>query len=308
MSVNLPEHEVEGYLHGIAAANVGENINVACINSPLNCTLSGDETVIDAVKEKLDQDGIFAQKLKTGVAYHSTSMSAIADEYLSKMGTLDPGSSKPSATIPMVSSVTGRSVRSAELMTAEYWVANMVSPVRFADAVQLLTQRSSTLKVGLGHITDLIEVGPHPALRRPVQDTLSQLSNKRQDIRYASVLHRSHPAVQTILELVGQLFSYGHAVSIMAANEQSVSNGPRAFLIDCPEYPFDHSKSYWVESRLSRDFRLRESVSGETLGTKFYDWNPLEPRWRNFLSVESTPWIGDHVVSPHLYPLVCVLI
>lgn len=300
MSVNLSENEVEGYLQNISAANIGVNTNVACINSPLNCTLSGEEPVIDAVKEQLDKDGIFAQKLKTGVAYHSKSMSAIADEYISKMGVLDAGSPKPATVIPMVSSVTGQSVRPAQLATPQYWVDNMVSPVRFVDAMQLLTQKSSTLKIGLGHITDLIEVGPHPALRRPVQDTLAQAGNKRQNIRYASVLHRSHPSVQTTLELVGLLFSSGHGVSITAANGHPTSSTPYSFLIDGPEYPFDHSKTYWVESRLSRDFRLRQHVSGETLGTRFYDWNPLEPRWRNFLSIESIPWIGDHVVSHNM--------
>lgn len=293
MSVNLAEEEVKGYLENISA-DVAAKINVACINSPLNCTLSGDEGAIDIAKEQLDKDGIFAQKLKTGVAYHSPSMKKIADEYKTQMGSLD-GSARSS--IPMVSSVTGRRVQPAALATPQYWVDNMVSPVRFADAVHVLTQKTSTLKVGMGAITDLIEVGPHPALRRPVQDTLAKAGNKKQQIRYSYVLHRSHSAVQTTLELLGQLFCHGHAVSVPAGNQQTSSQGPRRFLVDCPKYPFDHSKIYWAESRLSRDFRLRESVKGESLGARFFDWNPLEPRWRNFLSVESTPWIGDHVIS-----------
>ncbi|XXH05413.1 hypothetical protein Hte_011839 [Hypoxylon texense] len=311
ISVNLPENEVQEYLQSIGA-DVAAQINIACINSPLNCTLSGKESAIDIAKEKLDKDGIFAQKLKTGVAYHSPSMSQIADEYVRQMGSLDDGNPKGiKSSIPMVSSVTGKPIRAASLASAQYWVDNMVSPVRFADAVHVLTQKTSTLKVGMGNITDLIEVGAHPALRRPVQDTLAKAGNKNKQVRYSYVLHRSHSAVQTTLELLGQLFCHGHAVLIPSANQGSTGPVPipRRFLVDCPKYPFDHSKTYWSESRLSRDFRLREGVKGETLGARSFDWNPLEPRWRNFLSVETTPWIGDHVISGTvIYPAAGMLV
>ncbi|KAI1459907.1 hypothetical protein F4805DRAFT_35615 [Annulohypoxylon moriforme] len=309
MSVNLAEDEVKGYLKNISY-EVSALVNVACVNSPLNCTLSGRESLIDTAKQQLDKDGIFAQKLKTGVAYHSPSMAKIADEYMRLIGSLDNGTTKATrSSIPMVSSVTGQLVRPASLATPQYWVENMVSPVRFADAVHVLTQKTSSLKVGIGSITDLIEVGSHPALRRPVQDTLAKAGNKKQQIRYSHVLHRSYPAAQTALELIGQLYSHGHTVSVSTANQDSSSEEPRRFLVDLPKYPFDHSKTYWAESRLSRDFRLREGVEGETLGARFFDWNPLEPRWRNFLSVETTPWIGDHVISGTvIYPAAGMLV
>ncbi|KAI0008226.1 hypothetical protein F4779DRAFT_642004 [Xylariaceae sp. FL0662B] len=314
MSVNLPEEEIQGYLESVDsmhAIDIAAKINIACINSPLNCTLSGDESALDVVKAQLDRDGIFAQKLKTGVAYHSPSMCRIVDEYVSLMGSLDGGNSKGGgvkvSSIPIVSSVTGQAIRASLLATPQYWVDNMVSPVRFADAMLVLTQKTSMLKVGIGQITDLVEVGPHPALRRPVKDTLTNPGEgrKQQQMRYTYVLHRSCPPIQTMLELLGQLFCHGHTVSIPAVNhqEKSKTSPPQSFLVDCPEYPFDHSKTYWAESRLSRDFRLRDGVVGETLGWRSFDWNPLEPRWRNFLSVESAPWIGDHVVNDTvIYP------
>ncbi|KAI0377960.1 hypothetical protein F5Y04DRAFT_168710 [Hypomontagnella monticulosa] len=295
ISINLTEDQVAGYLENI---KVADSVGIACVNSPLNCTLSGAEAAIDAVKVKADKDGIFAQKLKTGVAYHSSSMLAIADEYQSLMGNLEGAAvnhTKAKSSIPMVSTVSGKPIRPAELARGQYWVDNMVSPVRFSDALQVLTQDSSFLKAGLNGITDLIEVGPHPALRRPVQDTINKTgANKK--IRYASALHRSHPATESMLELAGQLFSLGHAISVAAVNQQS-TDSLSSFLVDCPEYPFDHSQRHWSESRISQDFRLRKAVKGETLGVRVSDWNPLEPRWRNFLCVESMPWIGDHVVD-----------
>ncbi|KAL1865498.1 Type I Iterative PKS [Diaporthe australafricana] len=307
ISVNLSEDQVPEFLESVKATG----LCVACINSPLNCTLSGPEASIDAIKTQADKIGVFAQKLKTGVAYHSPSMLAIADEYLSLMGNLESAGrndAKTKAAMPMVSSVTGKSIRSAELAKGQYWVDNMVSPVRFADAVQVLTQESAKLKVGLGNITDLVEVGPHPALRRPISDTINQEGNRKKQIRYWSALHRSRPPIQTTLELMGQLFCYGHAVSVSAVNQHSADEKP-AFLVDCPEYPFDHSNKYWAESRISRDYRLRGAVKGETLGVRVSDWNELEPRWRNFLSIDSVPFTGHHMISDTVvYPAAGMLI
>ncbi|KAH6609746.1 putative polyketide synthase [Trichoderma cornu-damae] len=312
LSVNLAEDRVAGYLADVKADDVG-SVRTACINSPTNCTLSGPEGAIKAIKAQADKDGIFAHVLMTGVAYHSPSMQEIADDYLVSMGNLGSDGSvtrdakAASTACPMVSSVSGKIARPATLATAQYWVENLVSPVRFSTAIQTLTQTSS-LKVGLGRITDIVEIGPHPALRRPVLDTVAQPGNKNNSVRYSYALHRTEPAVETVLKLVGELFCHGHAgVSISAANQQADSRA--AFLIDCPEYPFDHSLSYWAESRISRDFRLREPVSGETLGMRVTDWNPLQPRWRAFLATESLPWIAHHVVSDNvLYPAAGMLV
>ncbi|KAF5606225.1 polyketide synthase [Fusarium subglutinans] len=288
LSINLAPHHVSEYLEktGVLA------INVACINSPLNVTLSGPEEAIDKIKSQADQDGIFAQKLKTGVAYHSPSMKAIASEYLAALEGLTKR--KDGTSIPMVSSVTGKSISPETLSTGQYWVYNMLSPVRFAEAVQAIANKNSARKLGLGNITDLIEIGPHPALRRPVKETLDEMSSAAKGVRYSYVLHRFHPAIQTTLELAGQLFCQGYPVSVSAVNQQRTK---AKFLVNCPKYPFDRSQRYWAESRLSRDFRLREAVKGELLGVRVSDWNPLEPRWRNFWSIDSSAWTGDHKIS-----------
>ncbi|KAK3937139.1 hypothetical protein QBC46DRAFT_294875 [Diplogelasinospora grovesii] len=307
LSANLPARQVREYLEQMdPSLKAAEAINVACINSPLNSTLSGPEEAVDLVKQQLDKDGIFAQKLNTGVAYHSPYMQTIASEYRDRLGLLEPGASTStsllgsSTAIPMVSTVTGQPIPSPKLLsTTQYWVDNMVSAVQFSDALVTLTH--GQLKVGMKPISDLIEVGPHPALRRPVQDTLSQAGKQKRQIRYHHVLDRNKSALQSSLELVGQLFCHGHAVAITAANHQQSPTHP--FRVDCPEYPFDHSHTYWAESRLSRDYRLREAVPEDTLGARFPDWNPLEPKWRKFLSAETTPWVKDHVITGMtLYP------
>lgn len=83
LSANIPFGQVEDYMRANCSPDILDQINVACINSPKNSTLSGTAKVIDVIKKKLDDDGIFAQKLRTGVAYHSPMMESISAKYLS---------------------------------------------------------------------------------------------------------------------------------------------------------------------------------------------------------------------------------
>ncbi|KAJ5093639.1 polyketide synthase [Penicillium angulare] len=310
LAINIEEGQVESYFTK-SQLDTQSQVTIACVNSPSNCTLSGPEEVINEIKSQADIDGIFSQKVNTGVAYHSPAMNAISDEYNSLTGLLECSNSSERAkpgSIPMVSSVTGQVVSPKTLAKAQYWVDNLVSPVRFSDAVQNLTQKTSTLRAGIGSITDLVEIGPHSALRRPVRDTIQQPGNQHKDHRYHASLQKGHSSVESVMNLAGQLFCVGYQLSISTVNHHSVTTPP-LFLTNCPSYPFDRSNNYWKESRISRDFRLRESVHGETLGVPVSDWNPIEPRWRNFLSVETTPWLAQHKISDTvIYPAAGILL
>ncbi|KAK6853584.1 hypothetical protein PG995_010396 [Apiospora arundinis] len=78
ISVNMPEQQVYSYLDDISIEE--GQLHIACINSPFNVTLSGNEASIDTLKRHLDQDNIFARKLTTGVAYHTPLMKNIASD------------------------------------------------------------------------------------------------------------------------------------------------------------------------------------------------------------------------------------
>lgn len=300
MSVNLAESEALAHLESLKPE---EMVHIACVNSPTNVTLSGLSESLDTLKCRFDQLGIFAQKVNTGVAYHSPAMRAASDKYRQLMGELDNGSANTHQ-ITMISSVTGHIASPKMLARPQYWVDNLLMPVRFADALQRLEGESeSPLPLESISITDLVEIGPHAALRRPVIDTIKSL-------RYHTILKRAHNPLRTVLEAVGALFCYGHPVSVPTANSQG--DGTHPYLVDCPKYPFDHSRRYWAESRLSRDYRLRAPSSGYLLGQRAHDWNPLRPRWRNWLCTETVPWLAHHIVSTILryylvsYSLLCL--
>lgn len=293
MSVNLSESEAESYLTKVSPAR--GRVSVACINSPTNVTLSGDEMAIDQLQVGLEKDGVFARKLRTGVAYHSPAMHQIAAEYLSSLGRLEPrelhGGSNPS----MVSTVTSQKVAAISLLDPQYWADNLESAVRFVDALEYVVHTAPRVD-GLKPITNYLEIGPTGALQRPIRDSLTHAGNST--AQYTSVLSKQNSPLKTILQLVGQLFTCGHpGVSITAANQQDGLSPVPTPVVDAPQYPFDKTQTYWHEPRYSRDWRLREGPSASLLGLRTNDWNPLLPRWRKMLKVEEVPWVADHVVG-----------
>ncbi|KAK8102255.1 hypothetical protein PG984_015401 [Apiospora sp. TS-2023a] len=295
MSVSMAEADVDAYL---AKVSPTPDITVACINSPSNVTLSGPETAIDELHKHLEADQIFARKIKTGVAYHSPAMVPIAEEYASCLGTLEPGASEQDG-ILMASSVTGHRVTAAGLLNRQYWVDNLVSPVRFADALRYLAVSAPNVD-GLKALSSFVEIGPHAALKRPINDTLAQAIKGKRSPTCLAVLSKFESPVKTVLGLVGQLFALGHSVSVTAANQQQATARGIPFLVDAPSYPFNHSKSYWHESRLSRDWRLRQVSPQPLLGVPAIDWNPLEPRWRKILRTTEIPWLQDHAIGDNI--------
>ncbi|KAF2182913.1 FabD/lysophospholipase-like protein [Zopfia rhizophila CBS 207.26] len=137
LAVGVGEHDVAQYLkmlkQGVAV--------VACQNSPSSTTISGDDAAISELWETLTQEAIFNRKLNVDTAYHSRHMQAAAGEYKAGLSYIVEDSS-PKTTVKMFSSVTG-SLKSSGF-GGDYWTSNLVSKVRFCDALQALYNPTST--------------------------------------------------------------------------------------------------------------------------------------------------------------------
>ena len=302
MSVDLSENEMKRYLRENSMQG-----HIACNNSPSNVTVAGGQGAIKELKVKLNENDVATQILQTGVAYHSPQMAEIAEEYATCLQDLQKREVS-SPRITFFSSVTGEAIQNTDLLcSAQYWMNNLVQLVQYATAVsRMASQGTGTRKLGATkkyRIHDFIEVGPHSALQRPTRSILESISSG-DDIKYNSVLSRKRPALETLLELCGSLWSSGSPVEISKANrlEKKILLKGKA-LVDLPGYTFNHSKRYWHESNMSRHSRLRRHPRHELLGTPVPDWNHLEPRWRKFFDVLETPWIEDHKVNgTPIYP------
>ena len=141
----------------------------------------------------------------------------------------------------------------------------------------------------------LIELRPHATLQRPVEDSVEQAANSG-SIGYDSVLKRDVSSLESCLEFLGRLRCSGYLVDLTSDSSPGPEESDLQLLVDLPSYPFNHSQSYWTESRISKNFRMRKHARHQLLGTPSADWNPSEPRWRNFTRAADNPWIVDHNV------------
>lgn len=274
-------------------------ITMSCMNCPNNTTISGPDAHLDVIVGHLVPKGVFARKLQVGVGYHSPQMSAIADRYGDYLSNLSPGA-VPAAEVKMISTVKPGPVDADRVCSAEYWVQNMLSPVRFADAMNLccatsgevpkVLDRSHTRKI-LVH--GWIELGPHAALKGPLREIFDH--QERPDLTYTSLLLRHRSATRTFLDAVGMLRCHNFAVDLDRAGwVDSVQERERHTVVDLPPYSFNHSVTYWEESSRSRTFRARSQPHHPLLGTQAMDWNPMDAKWCFVIKKDDLPWVSDH--------------
>ncbi|KAJ6103160.1 hypothetical protein N7486_005587 [Penicillium sp. IBT 16267x] len=312
MAVGLSASQLESYLEWVHKELPGELI-IACYNSPRNNTVSGDEALVDCLKKRLDSDGVFARKLNVKNAYHSAHMSFIAEEYLQLMGDLSLGRrlAVPHS-VHMFSTVTGEEILS-ENLTAQYWVDNMVSPVRFTSGLKAMRSRAIEKSLDLdlpGSLPFLVEIGPHSTLQSAIKETLASQSTHTEH-RYYSVLKRSDSSLNTLLSTVGLLAANGYQLDVHKVSLASCIyfDRPARFLIDLPPYSFKHTEKNLYESRLSRNLRTRNFPRHDLFGAPLSDWNSNSPRWRHFIRLNENPWLRDHVVTENvIYPGVGYLV
>ncbi|KAK0701265.1 hypothetical protein B0H67DRAFT_655916 [Lasiosphaeris hirsuta] len=271
-------------------------MRIACFNSPASVTVSGDATAVDKLVDALEAEGTFNRKLMTnGAAYHSHQMEPLASEYASHLAALKPSRAGLSP-VRMVSSVTGQEVGDEDVLDGEYWVRNLLSPVLFSQAVAVMSEQRHA-----GEPVDtIVEVGPHSQLGGPVKQILKTRSKDLGEVGYTHTLRRGSDADESFLRCLGFLCIQGSPVRVGDLNRNdNGSHQPESLrlLADLPPYPFDHSRRFWHESRLSRDYRNRPHLPHELLGALSVDVNRIEPRWRRFLSLKEIPWLRKHIIQ-----------
>lgn len=187
---------------------------------------------------------------------------------------------KGNAVATLFSSVTGEAADPTFVFGPEYWKENLVSPVRFSTAVAKLVD---THPDGV-----FVEIGPHSALAGPLRQICTQASRP---CEYLSLLTRGEDATKTYLSASGKLFQHGIDV-----NFAGFYPGGKV-LTGLPTYAWDHSASFWYESRISHAWRTRKYAHHALLGARVPESPDTAPQWRNVLYLEDEQWIADHKVK-----------
>lgn len=283
LAAGLSAEDVQSYIESLT---LGE-ATIACINSPKSVTISGDVGAIDELQSRLEKKGLFSRKLKVNVAYHSAHMKAIAEEYAKSLRGL---SVQPRhQRVKFYSSVfPGTLVET----NTEYWVQNLLSPVRFSEAMKYVLESQTERDVAC------IEIGPHSALAGPFKQICQSISAETRTQYFPSIL-RNEDGVEQSLKLACKLFNNSWKIELASINFPLGAAGLQV-LTDLPPYAWNHSTQHWHEGRQSNNYRHRISPPHDLIGTLSDDSSDLDMRWIKHIRQSELPWLKDHVVRSEI--------
>jgi hybrid polyketide synthase / nonribosomal peptide synthetase ACE1 len=267
-------------------------LQIAAHNSPASVTLSGDADAIVHAKKVFDEEKKFARLLQVDTAYHSHHMLPCGNPYVQSLK--DSGikvNQERTSTCAWFSSVLGGQEMGhvhTEQLQSLYWRENMTNAVLFEEAVRSAIASDEQLNL-------IIEVGPHPALRGPAMQTISDVRSSAP--AYTGVLSRGKNDLEAFYDALGLVWTHfgTNGVDFASFSNAFLPAAPRPKLVaGLPSYPWHHGRTYWHESRRSRKIRARKEPFHEILGVPCPDSTARDRRWQNVLKVSEIPWLEGH--------------
>ena len=143
LSVSANLDQVKPYLN----TEDGSQLDIATINSPDTCTISGKNDDLERFAERLAADDIEAQRIPINIAAHSRLLEPILADFKAYLESI----SLSPPQIPMLSNLTGDWMTDEQACSPQYWVDHLRNTVRFADCAAVLLEDSQ-------HV--FLEVGP----------------------------------------------------------------------------------------------------------------------------------------------------
>jgi len=270
LSVPLGEKELTPLLN--------RELSLAINNGP-SCIVAGSIAAIDSFEKQMKEKKILCMRLKASHAIHSHMMEPILEKfkYITEQFTLK----KPQ--IPFISNVTGKWLTFEEAGDPVYWSKHLRKTVRFAEGINILSQKENAV---------FIEIGPGRDLSTLI---LRHLENKpRQSIiNLIKQPENQEPDDYFLLNKLGKLWLYG-----VKPDWNCFTDREKRYRVPLPGYSFEKQR-FWIESNL---LRTRESMSAgysslprqKDLSTCFYIpyWKPEAlPRLYSTKGVNQYCWL-----------------
>ncbi|WP_434028185.1 SDR family NAD(P)-dependent oxidoreductase [Streptomyces graminofaciens] len=272
-SVPLPVDEVRDLLTAWDG-----RLSVAAVNGPASVVVSGDQSALDDLIDRLTARDLRVRRIPVDYASHSAHVERIHDELLRLLADIGP---RPSD-IPFYSTVTAEPLDTTGL-DAGYWYRNLRRTVEFEQATRAL--------LAAGHHV-LVEVSPHPVLTVPMEETARAAGADEAVV--IGTLRRDDGGRARFLAAVGELYVHGVRVDWRAAYA-----GWRTHRADLPTYAFQRSR-YWLEDSAAPQGDMASAglaaadhpLLGAVVALADGDGLLLTGR----LSTRTHPWLADHAV------------
>jgi acyl transferase domain-containing protein/NAD(P)-dependent dehydrogenase (short-subunit alcohol dehydrogenase family)/acyl carrier protein len=258
-------------------ASLVPGVSLAAVNGPSSVVISGDESAVSVVVERLA--GYRTRRLPVSHAFHSHHM----EPMLAQLRAVVERLSFAMPTVPIVSCLTGDLVTGEQLGKPEYWLRHVRDTVRFASGIQVLCDAG---------VTAFLELGPDGALSAMAGDCLGDRAG---DVELVPLLRGERMAEE---EAAVTALARMH-VSGVPVDWAAFFAGSGARRVDLPTYAFQHQR-FWTSAATGTDdiacaglVPVRHPLLGAALTLAGTDGMVLTGRF----SVGSVPWLGDHVVG-----------
>jgi acyl transferase domain-containing protein/thioesterase domain-containing protein/acyl carrier protein len=217
LSVPLAEKEL--------LARLPPDLDLASVNAPELCVVSGTNDALDRFQATLANDDIQAIRVPIDIAAHSRMLQPILERFEAFL----KGGPLAAPKIPIVSNFTGTWLTDTQARDPAYWRAHLKSTVKFAEGMSVLANDPTRI---------YIEVGPGR--------TMSSLV-KAQDAINANQVINSLPHADELtddrghfLGAVGRAWATGLPVPL-----ERLWAGVETRRVLLPTYPFQH-EPYWI--------------------------------------------------------------
>ncbi|MFD9128052.1 type I polyketide synthase, partial [Kitasatospora sp. NPDC059571] len=255
-----------------------EGVGIAAVNGPTSVVVSGVETAVVELAEKLAADGRRTKRLTVSHAFHSPLMDGMLDDFRAVAAQV----AYEVPRIPIVSTVTGDTLSAEEVRDPEYWVRHVREAVRFHDAVHRLRA---------GGVTTFLEVGPDGVLTALAEQSLDADGTPAALI---AALRVGRPEAANVLAAAARAHVHGATPDWHAVGR--TWGGHR---IDLPTYAFQRRR-HWPEPPAGWPVDVTSAGLGAAdhplLGAAVALADADGVLFTGLLSQQTHPWLADHAV------------
>ncbi|MFN3824350.1 MAG: type I polyketide synthase [Pseudorhodobacter sp.] len=246
LSVPLDEAALAPYMTG--------DLDMASINAPGLCVVSGPDASLAALADRLAADDVESQRIAIDIAAHSRMLDPILQrfgDYLRSIRLNPPQ-------IPVISNRTGQPLTAAEATDPDYWVAHLRNTVRFAACMDWLRAEPGRV---------FLEMGPGRAM-----SSLAQANGVAQGQIVSALRHPEQAIADDMWHMatIGRLWACGVAV-----DWAPIWGEARRLRVPLPTYAFQR-KPYFIQPGKASVVEA-EALPARTDDIAQWGW---KPQWR----------------------------
>jgi acyl transferase domain-containing protein/acyl carrier protein len=227
LAIRLPEKDVQ-LLLDVETCH-GTSLQIAVINSPSSCVVSGTNDAVAVLEKQLSSQQIECRQLHTSHAFHSVMMEPILSAFSEAIKTVKLNPPK----IRFISNVTGSWITQEQATSPDYWCQHLRQTVRFSNGISQLIQQFEGI---------FLEVGPGRTLSTLTTQHLEQ-NAKQQVLTSLRHVKEQQSDVCFLLQTLGRLWLAGVEIdwSGFYAHE-------KRYRLPLPTYPFERQR-YWIDAK-----------------------------------------------------------